>query len=242
MRTPLEQFEILSIISLPIPITITNSSIIMIIATGIIYLLYKSVNWSIIPSRWQSFLEIIYEQIITMVEENLGKEGIEYFPFICSLFIYLLNLNLLGMIPYSFAVTSHAIITIGISFSIWLGVLISGIAKFGVNYASMFMPHGAPIILAPLLVMIEILSYVARAISLGLRLAANITSGHILLGIISGFGWTMLIGGGLLTIAGFFPILILLFLTILEIAVAVIQAYVYTLLVAIYLNDGLHLH
>lgn len=242
--SPLEQFEIHSLISLPSPFTFTNSTLIMFI--GVFSLLFLSTaiesNRTIVPGRWQLGLELFYLYVLSIVEENLGSQGLDYFPFIFSLFSYLLILNLLGMIPYSFAVTSHVIVTFGLSLSIWFGVLITGFAKHGSHYFSMFMPHGAPLLLAPLLVMIELLSYVARAVSLGVRLAANITSGHILLGIISGFGWTMLMAGGAIGVAGFLPILVLLFLTVLELAVALVQAYVFTLLTAIYINDGLHLH
>jgi F-type H+-transporting ATPase subunit a len=146
------------------------------------------------------------------------------------------------MIPYVFSVTAHVIITFSFSLAIWIAVTLLGLSNFKINFLSMFMPPGSPLILAPLLVFIELLSYTARAISLGVRLAANITSGHILLAIISGFAWKMFTLGGFLTIMSIFPVLILFFLSVLELAVAFIQAYVFTLLACIYLNDGLHLH
>lgn len=197
---------------------------------------------TLVPNRAQSILEIIYEQTNLIVLENIGPAGRRFFPFAFTTFTLILLLNLFGMIPYVFSVTAHIIITFSFSLAIWIAVTLLGISNFRVNFLGMFMPPGAPLALAPLLVAIELLSYIARAISLGVRLAANITSGHILLAIISGFAWKMFTLGGLLTIMSIFPVLILLFLSVLELAVAFIQAYVFTLLACIYLNDGLHLH
>jgi ATP synthase subunit 6 len=242
--SPLEQFEIHSLIPFPIPFTFTNSSLLLLITLLVISFLYLSLesHRTLVPSRWQLCFELFYQYVLSIVHENLGHQGLPFFPFLFSLFSYLILLNLLGMIPYSFAVTSHLIVTFGLSLSIWFGVLSTGFARHKLNYFSMFMPHGAPLLLAPLLVMIELLSYIARAVSLGVRLAANITSGHILLAIISSFAWTMLLAGGFIGFAAFIPIIVLLFLTVLELAVALVQAYVFTLLTAIYINDGLNLH
>ena len=152
----------------------------------------------------------------------------------------LILFNLLGLCPYVFTVPVHIVITFGISFSIVIAVTVSGVVKFGVSFLSMFMPLGAPMGLAPLLVLIETVSYISRAISLGIRLAANLTAGHLLLTIIGGFCFTMLVNEMILL--SMFPLLILVFISILEMAVAVIQAYVFCLLVAIYFSDTIILH
>lgn len=151
-------------------------------------------------------------------------------------------MNLFGLIPYTFSPTSHFAVTFGLSLSIFIAVLIIGIAKYKLNYVSMFMPAGAPLGLGPFLVLIEFISHFAKALSLGLRLAANITAGHLLFTILSVFTWNFLTAGGLIAIGALLPFSIGLFITILEIAVAVIQAYVFCLLTIIYLGESLHLH
>ena len=239
--TPLEQFQVQP---LAIPIPMTNGSLLMVIAIGLVTLLFYSVDIKrrLVPTRWQWVLENYYQNVLNIVLENMGGSAQHYFPFLITLFTYILVLNLLGLIPYSYAVTAQIVITFGLSLSIWQGALYTGIGRYKADYAAMYMPNTAPVPLSPLLVVIELLSYVARAVSLGVRLAANITSGHILLAIIASFGWTMLLAGGLLAIAAVIPVGVLLFLMALEIAVGLVQAYVFTLLTAIYLNDGLHLH
>lgn len=248
ITSPLEQFQIQSIIPLTGPFqldfSITNSALITFLAI-IIFIAFTQLSLhhqTLVPNNTQSILEILYEQTSTMVLENMGTSGRKFFPLAFTTFTLILLLNLFGLIPYVFSVTAHIIITFGFSLAIWIAVTLLGLSNFKLQFLSMFMPPGSPIILAPLLVFIELLSYTARAISLGVRLAANITSGHILLAIISGFAWKMFTFGGILTLMSFFPVLILLFLSALELAVAFIQAYVFTLLTCIYLNDGLHLH
>ena len=246
--SPLEQFEIIKLIGITLPfgidLSITNSALVEIIGvTIIILLLYITIEKGLlVPTHWQSIVEIYYETILGLIKDNVGKKGYYVFPFIFTLFSFILILNLLGMIPYVFSVTAHICVSIGLSLSIWLGVTFLGFSLHGLKYLSMFMPYGAPIILAPLLVIIELVSYSARAISLGLRLAANISAGHMLLGIIGGFGWTMLCTGGLATMGSIIPIGLIFILTFLELAVACIQAYVFSLLVIIYINDAINLH
>jgi len=248
VASPLEQFNIVSLLPISLPfgidLSITNSALIEIIAiTMFILLLNLTVNKStLVPTHWQSVIEMYYEFILGLVKENIGKKGLVYFPFIFTLFSFILTLNLIGMIPYNYSVTSQIIVSIGLSFTIWLFVTITGFVKHGINFLSMFFPQGAPLALAPLLVCIEFVSYMARAISLGLRLAANISSGHLLLAIIGGFGWDMLRAGGLIMIGSVIPIGLIWILMFLEIAVAGIQAYVLTLLTTIYLNDAENLH
>ena len=242
-----EQFNIVRYIPLSFfgwDISITNSTIFIFLTLSLLYFLYVALvkNAYITPTRWQSVIEIIYEVILEMVKDNIGKQGAKYFPFISTIFLYILILNLFGVVPYTFSVTAHVAVTFGFSVSIFIGVTLLGIIKHKLNYFSMFMPAGSPLALAPFLIVIEIISHIAKAISLGIRLAANITAGHILFSIFSGFVWTMLTAGGLMTLASIAPLLILLFITVLEIAVALIQVYVFSLLTAIYISESESLH
>lgn len=243
-----EQFEIIRIIPIHLfgnfDISITNSTIFMGIALAFFYFLHVSniENGLLIPGRWQSVIEIIYENIHNVVKDNIGSEGSKFFPLIFTIFVFIAIMNVFGIIPYTFTPTAHIVVTFGMSLSIFLAVTIIGLVNYRSDFFSMFMPAGSPLGLAPFLVIIEFVSYTAKAISLGVRLAANLTAGHLLFAILSGFTWTMLTAGGVLAIASIFPMLIVLFITVLEIAVAVIQAYVFCLLTTIYINDSIHLH
>nr|YP_006576454.1 ATP synthase F0 subunit 6 [Stichopathes luetkeni]AFO73222.1 ATP synthase F0 subunit 6 [Stichopathes luetkeni] len=210
----------------------------MIITVAVGLLLFKGVR--LIPNRWQSIIESIYDHLHGVVKDNLGSEGIKYFPFIISLFLFIVFLNVLGLFPYVFTPTVHIVVTLGLSFSIVIGVTLAGIWKFKWNFLSILMPDGAPLGLAPLLVLIETVSYISRAISLGVRLAANLSAGAFtIFAILAGFSFSMLTAGGLISL---FPLLIMVFITLLEMAVAVIQAYVFCLLTTIYLADTIVLH
>lgn len=243
-----EQFEIIRIFPLHLfgnfDISITNSTIFMLVAVGFYYFLFKTnvENGLLVPGRWQSVLEIVYETIHGVIKDNIGNSGAHYFPFIFTLFLFLALMNMFGIVPYTFTPTAHVAVTFGMSLSIFLGVTILGFVKHKSDFLSMFMPAGSPLGLAPFLVIIEFVSHTAKAVSLGVRLAANIIAGHLLFSILSGFTWTMLTTGGLLAVASIFPMLIILFITVLEMAVALIQAYVFCLLTTIYINDSIHLH
>ena len=149
---------------------------------------------------------------------------------------------MVGIVPYTFSPTAHLVITFSLSLSIWLGCTILGLKNYRSDFFSMFMPAGSPLALAPFLVLIELVSYVAKAITLGVRLAANITAGHLLFAILAGFTWKLFIAAGFIKLISIFPMLIVIFITILEAAVAIIQAYVFSLLTTSYLNDTVHLH
>lgn len=243
-----EQFEIVRFIELNLgglDLSVTNSSIFLII--GFLYFIWllsfgNIIKGSIIPSRWQSVIELGYEMVYGIVKENIGLKGRKYFPFIFSLFMMIVILNLIGLVPYTFSPTSHIALTFGLSFSIFIGATLLGFVNYGINYLSMFMPAGSPLGLAPFMIVIEIVSHLAKAVSLGVRLAANITAGHILFAILSGFVWKMLIAGGLISLGSIFPMLIVLLVTIIEMAVAVIQAYVFSLLTSIYISESEDLH
>lgn len=219
-------------------VTFTNSSMMMGLVIFIIWLLLRGER--LVPNRWQSIMELIHSVMRSVVQENLGSSGQKYFPFVLCLFLFIVMLNILGLFPYVFTPTAHIVITFGLSLSIIIAVILLGFVKFKLNFLSMLMPGGVPLGLAPFLVVIETLSFMVRALSLGVRLAANISAGHLLFGIISGFAFTMLSSG--LMVLSIFPIMILGFITLLEIMVAVIQAYVFCLLTTIYLGDTVTLH
>jgi len=248
LNSPLEQFAIISLIPFHFGnfyFSFTNSSLFMFLTTGFFLLLCFFITQNggkLVPTRWQSFIEMIYEFVANLVEEQVGKKGRKYFPFIFSLFTFLLFSNLIGMIPYSFTTTSHLIITFSLSVSVFIGVTLIGFQIHGLHFFSFLLPPGAPLALAPFLVIIELVSYSFRAISLGVRLFANMMAGHTLVKILSGFAWSMLSFGGIMYLVSFIPFLVVFALTFLEIGVACLQAYVFTILTCIYLNDAIHLH
>ncbi len=246
INSTFEQFEIFRLIPIHpfgnLDLSFTNSSLFLIIALFLINSLINNNIKNLVPGRWQSVIEILYENILAMVKENIGNAGLRYFPFIFSLFLLIAVLNIVGIVPYTFTPTAHIVVTFGMSLSIWIACTILGLINFHSNFFAMFMPAGSPMALAPFLVIIELISYSAKALTLGVRLAANLTAGHLLFAILAGFTWKMLITGGLVSLLSIFPMLIVLFITILEIAVALIQAYVFCLLTTTFLNDAVHLH
>lgn len=244
-----EQFEIVRILPIHpfgnLDISITNSTLFLFIAFSFIVVLYNAniKNAKLVPSRWQSLLELIYSGIAGIVKENIGSKEYAKLPLLFSLFMFIGTINLFGLVPYTFTPTAHIVITFGLSLSIFIGCNIIAILAHKWNFFSMFLPAGSPIVLAPFLIVIEIISHFAKAISLGVRLASNITAGHLLFVILSGFTWQMLISGTTsLVILSVFPFIIIFLITGLELAVAAIQAYVFALLTAIYLNDSINLH
>lgn len=244
-----DQFEITRLIPISlfgyIDLSVTNSTIFMLIAFGLFYYLYSAniKNGGLIPGRWQSVMELLFENLYGVVKDNIGKVGGKYLPFIFTLFMFIGIMNLIGIVPYTFAPTAHIIVTMGLSVSIFLGVSLMGFRINGSDYLSMFMPAGSPMALAPFLVIIEIVSHFAKAVSLGVRLASNITAGHLLFSILSGFAFDMITSGSILFISlSIIPLAIILFISFLEIGVALIQAYVFSLLTTIYISDSEHLH
>ena len=247
--SPLEQFTIYKILPFSMfpffDLTITNSSLFLFISTAI-FCFWAVAVWgksNLIPGIWQTLLENIYEFIfINIVSENIKKNGVLYFPVLYSIFLFILLLNLTGLIPYSFTVTSHIAITFGLASTIFIGINLIGIKIRGFHLLSLFLPGGAPLIMAPLLVFIEVVSYSFRVVSLSLRLFANMMSGHCLLKILAGFAWAMLASGTILSIFHILPLIVIFLITGLEIGIAFLQAYVFTLLLCVYLNDAISLH
>ena len=248
--SPLDQFNIYNYSYIPIQIqgydiSITNSTIFVFICVFFIKKFFKVslVGSRLVPNSWQNFFEQFYIFIIDLIDSGiLHKKGRKYVSFIFTLFIFLLTLNLLGMIPFSFTVTSHLIVTVAISAIIFIFVTILGLVNHKVHFFSFFLPEGVPTLLVPLFVPIEFFSYCSRSISLGVRLFANLMSGHTLLKILAGFVVQMIQTPIILSLFSTVPILLLILLTGLEIVVASIQAYIFTMLTTMYLNDAINLH
>nr|AET13235.1 ATP synthase F0 subunit 6 [Craterolophus convolvulus] len=217
---------------------LSNSLIMVLLVPTLGYIFFHQVH--LVPRRWQVVVEGLYLHWWDNLKISLGPQAGVYFPFLFCLFFLVGTLNLLGLFPYVFTVMTHIAITFGFSISILVAVTILGLYKFKWDFLSLFMPGGAPLALAPLLVLIETASYLSRAISLGIRLAANLSAGHLLFAILASFGFQMAAAGwwGLSLI----PISIMIFITLLELAVAMIQAYVFCLLTSIYLADTVALH
>jgi ATP synthase subunit 6 len=237
--SPLEQFEILPIIKFPF--IFTNSYLILIIAFCFILIFFFFKN-HFIPSRLQQIIEMIFTNSIELTYSNIGKQGKHFVSLIFVIFFFLILCNVIGMIPYSFTVTSHLIITFLFSLTIYLGFNIIGIKKHKKNFLKILLPSGANIFLVPILVPIELISYLFRVISLPVRLFANMMSGHTLLKVIAGFSWSMLNINNLGFISYLIPLLLIVILIGLELAVALIQAYVFTILICVYINDVINLH
>ena len=248
ISSPLEQFEVTSLLGLNAPIlgyfnlTLTNLALYSILVILLIISLHYMANNNnkLVPSKWSIALESLFASISSMVREQLGKEV--YLPFIYSLFCFILIANLLGSVPYSFTITSSAIVAIGLSFTIWTGVTILGLSTHKLHFFSYFIPAGSPLALVPLLVIIELISYIARAASLGLRLIANICAGHTLMKILSTFLYKMFGAGFIVALLTLVPFAIFLAIMGLELAVCVIQAYVFTILTCSYIKDAIELH
>lgn len=247
--SPLEQFSIVTLIPVQFGsfnMSFTNSSLSIFVAIGLFLLLlsYATADGgSLAPSANQSLMELIYEFISNLVMEQIGPRGKQYFPLIFSIFTFILVCNLIGMIPYGFTSTSHFIVTFSLSVCVFVGVTIIGFQIHGMHFFSFLFPPGAPLILAPFLVVLELVSYCFRAISLGVRLFANMMAGHTLVKILAGFSWSMIANSNYLIIAGsLVPLLVVFALTGLEIGVGILQAYVFTILTCIYMNDSIHLH
>lgn len=238
---PMTQFEIKRLIDLDIlghDVSFTNSSVYMVLAVALItaFFAYAMKNRALVPGRMQSLAEMSYEFVANMVRENVGDEGMKYFPFVFSLFIFILALNMLGMIPGTFTVTSHIIVTFALAALVFVVVTAIGFARHGLGYLQLFVPHGVPIWLMPLIVPIELISYLIRPISLSVRLFANMMAGHTMLKVFAGFAVSLPV------VAKAAPVLFTTAFTGLEFVVAFLQAFIFTVLTCIYLNDAVNMH
>ena len=247
MHSPVAQFEIKPIFDLSIggyDVSFTNSSLFMLLAVVVssVFLVTAMRKRELIPGRMQGLAEMMYEFVADMVRSNVGNEGRPYFPFIFTLFVFLLFVNLLGLIPYSYTFTSQIVVTFVMAAFVFLALTILELFKHGLHFFSFFVPAGAPKPLIPFLMIIEVISYFVRPVSLSVRLFANMLAGHTMLKVFAGLA-VMISGVGGAAMAGsVFPFIALIGLTGLEVLVAVLQAYVFTILTCMYLNDALHLH
>lgn len=242
--SPLEQFTVKPLGFLPeLPqiagydIAFTNASLFMVLAVTLSALFFHLGirRGAMVPDRMQAMVEIYYEFIGNMVRENIGVKGRAYFPFIFTLFTFLVFANLLGMVPGGFTITAHIAVTFTMAILIFIGATIIGFIKHGAHFLHLFVPAGAPKVMLVFLVPIELMSYLARPITLSLRLAGNMMAGHVLLKVVAGFIAPMAVFGVL-------PLALLIAFVGFEFLVAVLQAYVFALLVCIYLNDAVNMH
>lgn len=247
--SPLEQFRILDLIKFGIghfDFSFTNSSLNLLILFFLISLPLRVFNSShslfLIPSNYQFLFESLYKFILSIIMDQIGHEGKKFLPLLITIFLFVLFSNFLGMIPYTLTITSHPIITLGLALSLFIGITLIGFFKHGLHFFHLFVPSGVPALLLPLIILIEIISYLTRPLSLGIRLAANMFAGHTLLNIISFFTWNIFIYGGIFGFLALIPTLLILALISLEFVICFLQAYVFTVLIASYLNDVLHLH
>ena len=237
---PLSQFEIKTLLPIRLgeaDISFTNSSLMMVIALVLImlFLMLGVRRKALVPGRWQSMVELSYEFIVGLLRETVGADGRRYFPFVFTLFMFVLFGNMLGMIPYSFTFTSHIVVTFALAAVVFVGVTVLGFVKHGFHFVTFFVPPGVSVALWPLLIPIEIISYLSRPISLSVRLFANMLAGHTLLKVFAGF--VPALGA-----AGILPLAFVAALSGLELVIAFLQAYVFAILTCLYINDALHLH
>jgi len=239
-HSPLAQFEIKELVPIEIAgnnISFSNSALMMVITITVIILLMMvgTRKRAMVPDRWQSLAELCYEFVANLIRDTVGNEGRKYFPFIFSLFMFILIGNMLGMVPYSFTFTSHIAVTFAMAMVVFIGVTILGFAKHGIKFFTFFVPPGVPVWMWPLMIPIEIISYLSRPVSLAMRLFANMLAGHTLLKVFAGF--VPALGA-----AGVLPLAFVGALTGLELLIAFLQAYVFAILTCLYINDALHLH
>jgi F-type H+-transporting ATPase subunit a len=241
-HNPLAQFEVSPLLCLPhafgIDISLTNSALFMLLSVAAVaaFYLIGLRKKALVPGRLQSLAEITYEFVGGIVDENAGHHARRFLPFIFTLFLFILFMNLLGMLPYSFTPTSHIIVTFGMAIVVFLGITVIGlIAQGPIGFFKHFIPEGLPLWIAPIVFLIELVSYLSRPFSLAIRLAANMTAGHTLMKVIAGFVLP-------LGIAGIAPMAFLVFMTGFEIFVSILQAYVFALLSCIYLGEALADH
>lgn len=235
---PMHQFEIVRLIPIKfgeLDASFTNSSLWMVISVAVISIILLSGSRKLVPGRLQSVGELGYEFIANMVRDTMGNEGRKFFPFIFTLFMFVLATNMLGLVPYSFTVTSHIIVTLALAMTVFIGATIIGFYKHGLGYLKLFAPDGVPVVMLPLLVVIEVISYLSRPISLSVRLFANMMAGHTMLKVFGAFvvalGWM-----------GVVPLAVMIAFTGLEVLIAFLQAFVFSILSCMYINDALHPH
>jgi F-type H+-transporting ATPase subunit a len=246
MGDPIHQFQIIDYFSLgkigPFNLAFTNSALYMAIAVGLTaaLMLGATAGRQLVPGRMQSIAELVYEFVADTIRNTIGEGGMQFFPLVFSLFMFILISNVVGLIPYNFTVASHLIVTVALALLVFFTVIIYGFWKNGVRFLNRFVPKGIPIYILPAIVLIEVFSFFVQPVSHSVRLFANMLAGHITLKVFAGFV-TMLGGFGLVGWLGaMVPLAMTVALTALELLVAVLQAYVFAILTCIYLNDAVH--
>ncbi|MBO6725946.1 MAG: F0F1 ATP synthase subunit A [Rhizobiaceae bacterium] len=242
---PIHQFHITKLIPIEIgglDLSFTNSSLFMVatVATAGAFLYLTTSSRGLVPSRMQSISEMSYEFVANMLRDAAGTQGMRFFPLVFSLFMFVLVANLLGMFPYFFTVTSHIIVTFALAMLVMGTVVAYGFWKHGLKFLGLFVPHGVPGVLVPLVVAIEVISFLSRPISLSVRLFANMLAGHITLKVFAGFVVSLASFGAVGVAGAVLPLIMTVALTGLEFLVAFLQAYVFAVLTCMYLNDALH--
>ena len=246
---PMEQFEVKPLVEHPLfqigghDIYFTNQSLLMVIvvAAASLFLTFSVSARRLVPSRMQSMAELSYEFVANMIHSSAGEDGLKFFPFVFTLFIFVLFCNFFGMVPGSFTVTSQIAVTFALASLVILTVIVTGFMKHGIGFLKLFVPH-APFLLLLLLVPIEVISFLTRPISLSVRLFANMLAGHTMLAVFAGFVIMLGGAGGILSVISVAPMALIVAIMLLEFLVAFLQAYVFAILTCIYLNEALHLH
>lgn len=248
MASPLEQFQIHTM-SPPLfelaghPVTFSNSSLFMLVAviSATVFFALSMRPQATVPGRWQMLAEKIYGMVAGMVESAAGEKARPFFPFIFSVFLFILFSNLLGMIPHSLTVTSHIVVNLALAGLVFLVIIATGFIRHGLHFFSLFAPKGAPLPIMPVLVVIELVSFLIRPFSLSIRLFANMLAGHILLKVFAGMTAALATSGALAAI-GILPLFLNIAITGFEFFVAFLQAYIFSILISVYLRDALELH
>ena len=243
---PIHQFQIHKYFSLGevggVEFAMTNSALFMIVIVLTIsaFLILSTSGRGLVPTRWQSMAELMYELVASTLRNTAGTEGMKFFPFVFSLFAFVLFANLIGLMPYFFTVTSHLVVTGALALAVITVVIVYGFIRNGFSFLKLFVPSGLPLALAPFIALIEVLSFLSRPVSLSLRLFGNMLAGHIVLKVFAGFVVSLSAAGALGWFGALFPFALTIALTALEFLVAVLQAYVFTILTCVYLNDAIH--
>lgn len=244
MPDPIHQFDLHRLVPINIggwDISFTNSAPFMLLTVLVTvgFFVVATQSRALVPGRLQSVAEITYDFVAGMLRETIGKEGMRFFPFVFTIFIFVFVANMLGMIPFAFTVTSHIIVTAALAAMVFLTVLVLGFARNGLRFLKLFVPPGVPIFVLPLVTLIEVISFLSRPVSHSVRLFANMLAGHITLKVFGGFV-VMLLSAGSLSLLAPLPLVMAVAITALEVLVAFLQAYVFAILTCMYLNDALH--
>jgi F-type H+-transporting ATPase subunit a len=246
MADPIHQFQIVNLFTVAklgsTEIAFTNSAAFMLATVALVagFLVVTTGERALVPNRLQSLSEMTYEFVAGMLRDSAGEAGMKFFPFVFSLFIFVLIANLFGMIPFAFTVTSHIIVTFALAMLVFLTVTIYGFVRHGTHFLRVFVPSGVPMYVLPLVVLIELISFLSRPISHSVRLFANMLAGHITLKVFASFVGGLLGAGAFLAPLAVLPLAMVVALTALEFLIAFLQAYVFAILTCIYLNDALH--